>query len=167
MTAMTHRKALDQAEYLNRIQNGPCFICEMIAGRLAGNHIVHQDDSVIVFLNKYPVLHGYVLVAPVQHKEQVTGDFTLEEYLALQHVVYQTAEAVRKTVSTERVYILSLGSQQGNRHVHWHIAPLPHGVPFDDQQLEALRVENGILDISDHEMQDLASLIHDNLNLTP
>jgi hypothetical protein len=44
--------------------------------------------------------------------------------------------AVRRTVEAERVYILSLGSQQGNRHVHWHIAPLPYGVPFKEQQLE-------------------------------
>src|SRR5574342_39496 len=106
---MSHRKTFDQDEYIERIQNGPCFICEMIAGRLAGNHVLHQDDSVIVFLNKYPVLYGYVLVAPVQHKEHVTGDFTLEEYLALQRVVYQAAEAVRQAVPTERVYILSLG----------------------------------------------------------
>jgi len=30
-----------------------------------------------------------------------------------------------------RVYILSLGSQQGNKHVHWHSAPLPFGVPVE------------------------------------
>lgn len=164
--AMTNRKTFDLDDYVERIRNGPCFICEMIAGRLAGNHVIHQDDAVIVFLNKYPVLYGYVLVAPVQHKEQVTGDFKLEEYLALQRVVHRTAEAVRKTVSTERIYILSLGSQQGNRHVHWHIAPLPYGVPFKEQQLEALRVEKGILDIPDHEMEGLARRIGRELNLT-
>ena len=162
---MDHRKTFDLDEYVARIQNGPCFICEMIAGRLAGNHVIYQDESAIVFLNKFPVLYGYVLVAPIGHKEHVTGDFTLDEYLALQQVVYRTAEAVRKAVSTERVYILSLGSQQGNRHVHWHIAPLPHGLPFKQQQLEALRVENGILDIPDHEMQKLSRLIRQHLDL--
>ncbi len=162
---MDNRKTFDLDEYIERIQNSPCFICEMIAGRLAGNHIIHQDESAIVFLNKYSPLYGYVLVAPARHKEHVTGDFTLEEYLALQQVVYRTAEAVRKAVSTERVYILSLGSQQGNRHVHWHIAPLPPGVPFKQQQLEALRVENGILEIPDHERENLARLIREHLDL--
>jgi diadenosine tetraphosphate (Ap4A) HIT family hydrolase len=138
----------------------------MVAGRLAGNHIVYQNDTFIAFLNKYPVLYGYVLVAPVTHKEQVTGDFTADEYLDLQRFIYRTAEAVRKALDTERVYILSLGSQQGNRHVHWHIVPLPSGVPFKEQQLEALRVENGILDIPDHEMEDLARLICEHLDLT-
>jgi len=163
---MVDRKSFDLDSYTERIQNSPCFICEMIAGRLEGNHVIYQDDAFIAFLNKYPVLYGYVLVAPIKHKEHVTGDFTVDEYLALQHAIYRTAEAVRKSVETERVYILSLGSQQGNRHVHWHIAPLPHDVPFKNQQLEALGVENGVLDIPDHEMQELAKLIRQNMDLT-
>lgn len=160
---MNDRKAFDQDAYLERIQSSPCFICEMIAGHLHGNHIIEQDEEVIVFLNKYPVLYGYTLVAPIRHKEQVTGDFTLEEYLALQRVVYQVAEAVRQSVNAERVYILSLGSQQGNRHIHWHIAPLPFGVPFKAQQLEALKFENGILDLSENEMENLARRIRKNM----
>ena len=161
---MNHRRPFDLDAYIERIQNSPCFICEMVAGRLNGNHIIQQDDEAIIFLNKYPVLYGYVLVAPVKHREQVTGDFTLEEYLALQHVIYQTAEAVRKTIPAERVYILSLGSQQGNRHVHWHIAPLPPGVPFKEQQLEALKVENGILDVGTDEMEDLARRLQQSIS---
>ena len=163
---MTSRKAFDLDAYIEKIQNRPCFICEMIAGRLEGNHVIYQDDIFIAFLNKYPVLYGYVLVAPIEHKEQVTGDFTIEEYLMLQRAIYRTAEAVRKSVETERVYVLSLGSQQGNRHVHWHIAPLPYNVPFKDQQLEALGVKNGVLYIPAHEMQELAKLIRLNMDLT-
>jgi diadenosine tetraphosphate (Ap4A) HIT family hydrolase len=160
----TH-KPFNLDAYIDGIQNNPCFICEMIAGRLNGNHIIYQNDLFIAFLNKYPVLYGYVLVAPLEHKEQVTGDFSLDEYLALQRGVYQVAEAVRHSVETERVYILSLGSQQGNRHVHWHIAPLPYGVPFKQQQLEALRVENEIMDIPEHESADLARRIRENMRL--
>lgn len=115
---MNDRKPFDLDSYMGRIQSSPCFICEMIAGRLKGNHIIQQNDQFIIFLNKYPTLYGYTLVAPIQHKEQVTGDFSLDEYLALQRTIYQTAEAVRKSINAERVYILSLGSQQGNRHVH-------------------------------------------------
>jgi hypothetical protein len=75
-------------------------------------------------------------------------------------------EAVRRTVETERVYILSLGSQQGNRHIHWHIVPLPYNVPFKQQQLEALRIENGFLEIPDQEMSELAKRIEQNMALT-
>ncbi|MEO8355185.1 MAG: hypothetical protein ABI621_04670 [Chloroflexota bacterium] len=73
----------------------------------------------------------------------------------------------KRTVDAERIYVLSLGSQQGNRHVHWHIAPLPHGVPFKQQQLEALNVENGILEISYEEMEELAGRIRQNMAIYP
>jgi len=160
---MAERKRFDMEAYLQRIQNRPCFICEMVAGRLDGNYVIYQDEEHIAFLNKYPTLSGYALVAPVAHKEQVTADFTLDEYLALQRAVYRVAQAVRRSVETERVYILSLGSQQGNRHVHWHIAPLPYGIPFEEQQLEALSAEKGILDIPEGEMAALAKRIRENI----
>jgi diadenosine tetraphosphate (Ap4A) HIT family hydrolase len=66
------------------------------------------------------------------HREQVTGEFGIEEYLALQHLVYRVGEAVRQELPTERLYIMSLGSQSGNRHVHWHVAPLPPGVAYQE-----------------------------------
>lgn len=160
---MKGHKAFDLDSYIQHIRNSPCFICEMTAGRLDGNHIIYQNDEFIVFLNKYPTLYGYVLVAPIAHKEQVTKDFTLEEYLTLQRAVYHVAEAIRRTVETERMYILSLGSQQGNRHVHWHIAPLPPNIPFKNQQLAALSTDNGFLDVSDQEMAELAKRIRQNL----
>jgi diadenosine tetraphosphate (Ap4A) HIT family hydrolase len=159
---MKDRQPFDLDSYIEGIQNSPCFICELVSGHLHGNHIIQQTDDFIIFLNKYPVLYGYTLVAPANHREQVTGDFSLEEYLALQRIVYRTAEAIRKSVDAERVYILSLGSQQGNRHVHWHIAPLPFGVPFKEQQIEALKMENGVLNVPADEMEKLARQIRQN-----
>lgn len=104
---MNDRKAFDLDSYIEHIQNSPCFICEMIAGRLNGNHIIFQNNEFIAFLNKYPTLYGYALVAPIVHTEQVTGDITLDEYISLQRAIYQVTEAIRQTVDAERVYILS------------------------------------------------------------
>lgn len=162
---MYARKTFDEDAYIDHIQNSPCFICELIAGRLYGNYVIYQNNEFIAFLNKYPTLYGYALVAPIVHKEQVTGDFSLDEYLNLQRAVYQVAEAVRRTVETERVYVLSLGSQQGNRHVHWHIAPLPYGVPFKQQQLGCLRIEDGFLEMPDHKIAELAEHIRNNMRV--
>jgi len=162
------KKPFDMDAYVARITGGPCFICEIVAGNPAfPHHIIYQDDEAIVFLNAYPPLVGYALVAPRAHREQVTGDFTLAEYLRLQTVIYRVAEAVRRVVPAERVYVLSLGSQQGNSHVHWHIAPLPPGVPFHEQQLEALRVEDRILDLSEDDMAALAAQIRAALDQLP
>jgi diadenosine tetraphosphate (Ap4A) HIT family hydrolase len=136
-----------------------CFICEMLAGNPEfHHHVVYEDDAVVAFLNRYPTLYGYVLVAPKQHREQVTGDFSRDEYLALQDVVHRVGEAVSRAIPTERLYILSPGSQDGNRHVHWRVAPLPPGMSFDQQQLAALD-SNSVLDLGDVEMAELASRI--------
>jgi diadenosine tetraphosphate (Ap4A) HIT family hydrolase len=149
-----------QRAYLRRSQQGPCFICQLLAGDPAyRHHVIYLDQVGVAFLNKYPLLYGYTLVAPRQHREQVTGDFTPEEYLALQALVYRVAQAVRRVVPCERLYLLSLGSQQGNRHVHWHIAPLPPGVPYEEQQLAALHPDRGLLQISEEEMAALAGRI--------
>jgi ATP adenylyltransferase len=150
------RAPFDFAGYVERIQTGPCFICEMVRGNLDGNYLVYQDEVAVVFLNKYPTLRGYALVAPRAHREHATGDFTLGEYLALQRYVYLVGEAVRRLVPTERLYVLSLGSQQGNRHVHWHLAPLPPGVPFEQQQLEALNIKDGVVAVPRDEVVGLA-----------
>ena len=155
---MPQRQPFDLQTYIRDIQTRPCFICEMVSGNPDYAHeIVYEDEVAIAFLNKYPPLYGYVLVAPREHREQVTGDFTPAEYLALQQVIYRVTEAVRRVVKPERVYLLSLGSQQGNKHVHWHIAPLPFGVPFEQQQLEALRIENGFLQLSKDELATLTA----------
>jgi diadenosine tetraphosphate (Ap4A) HIT family hydrolase len=157
---MSRTKPFDMEAYVERISGGPCFICEMLAGNPDyPHHIVYRDEQAVVFLNKFPILYGYVLVAPIEHREQVTGDFTMTEYLDLQKLIFRVTEAVRQVVPAERLYLLSLGSQQGNSHVHWHIAPLPPGVPFHEQQLEALLVTDTVLDLSNEEMSGLASRI--------
>lgn len=155
---MTNRRTIDWAE-VRREVGGRCFICELVAGNPEfEHHIVYEDEHAIAFLQKFQTLHGYVIVAPKEHREQVTGDFHLDEYLALQRVVHRVGEAVRQAVPTERLYLLSLGSQAGNSHVHWHVAPLPPGLPFEQQQLAALDTDEG-LDLSDDELADLARRI--------
>jgi diadenosine tetraphosphate (Ap4A) HIT family hydrolase len=116
-----------------------------------------------VFLNGYPTLGGYTLVCPRRHVERVVGDLSEAGYLRLQQWVYRVGQALQDVVPTERLYLLSLGSQQGNRHVHWHIAPLPPGVPFE--QAAALSMSRGVLAITPAEMADLASQIRSRLEL--
>jgi diadenosine tetraphosphate (Ap4A) HIT family hydrolase len=158
------RKPFDFDAYVQEIQTKPCFLCAIARHDPEyTHHVVYEDEIAIAFLNNYPTLYGYTLVAPKAHREDVTGDFTLDEYLALQRVVYWVAEAVRLETQAERVYILSLGSRQGNSHVHWHIAPLPPGVPFARQQLAALSIERGILDLPDDEMAKLVRRLRDRL----
>lgn len=155
------RVHLDPAAYERRSRTAACFICDLIAGTHdGGEEVVYRDERAIVFLDRYPTLVGKLLVAPIAHREGVVGDFDEDEYLALQRVVHRAARAVSRTVPTERIYLLSLGSNQGNAHVHWHIAPLPPGVPYERQQFAALMWdEDGYLDIPAADRQDLAARI--------
>jgi diadenosine tetraphosphate (Ap4A) HIT family hydrolase len=154
------RRQLDAGAYERRSREGPCFVCETLAGNPAyPHHLVWAGEHAIAFLAKDPPLLGTTLIAPRVHREQVTGDFTMAEYLALQRLVYLVGEAVRQEVPTERLYVMSMGSQSGNRHVHWHVAPLPPGVPYHEQQLAALSWDRGVVALADEELADLARRI--------
>ena len=150
------RRPLDEEAYLRRAR-ATCFVCALVAGDPEyRHHVVYEDERAIAFLSAYPTLYGTVLVAPREHREEVTGDFSEEEYIELQRLVHRVGEAVRRAVPTERLYVLSLGSREANRHVHWHVAPLPPGVPFEEQQLEALSPARGVLDVSEEDLAGLA-----------
>jgi diadenosine tetraphosphate (Ap4A) HIT family hydrolase len=160
---MTRRRPVDWLA-LHQQLAGRCFICELVARRPGFEHeVLYENADAIAFLAKYPVVYGHVLVAPKAHREAVTGDFRLDEYLRLQDVVHRVAEAVRQEVPTERMYILSLGSQQGNSHVHWHIASLPPGVPYSEQQFRALDRDD-IIDLRLSEVQALADRLRSRLS---
>jgi len=155
----------DGPAYLRKVKEG-CFICRLVQGDPAGpeHEILWRDGETIAFLDRYPTVYGHMLVAPVVHREQVSGDQTLQQYLALQRVVYVVAEAVRLALKPERIYILSLGSQQANAHVHWHIVPCPPGVPFEEQQLALLDKERqGILKLEPEEAQALVERLRAHL----
>lgn len=159
------RYQIDSEAYVHRAQTGPCFICKIIEGEPdVPTYWVYQDDQVIAFLDYYPRAVGYTLVAPRKHLEQVTGDFMREEYLAVQERVHRIAEAVRAAVGAERMYLLSLGSNQGNAHVHWHIVPLRSGVPYEQQQFGLW--ERGILRIPAEDMAEIAKRINYQLEVS-
>jgi histidine triad (HIT) family protein len=54
---------------------------------------------------------------------------------------------------------MSLGSHQGNAHVHWRVAALPPGVPYERQQVHAVMAENGVLRVTREEQAALAARI--------
>jgi diadenosine tetraphosphate (Ap4A) HIT family hydrolase len=150
------RIPFDLDAYVERSRNGPCFICAIVRGDQR-QHVVYRDERHIAFLPDMHVLRGYVLVAPVEHRERVLGDFSEDEYLTLQALVRRVGRALSLVVPTERVYVLSLGSNDGNAHVHWHIAALPPGVPYEDQQYRALMAESkGVLAMTADEQEELA-----------
>jgi diadenosine tetraphosphate (Ap4A) HIT family hydrolase len=154
---------LDITAYVEQVRadarSSTCFICSIADGTRDDHLVVFRDDICIAFLAKWPTLLGYTLVAPIEHRTDVVDSFTADEYCALQRRVHRIGRALSDAVPTERLYVLSLGSHQGNAHVHWHVAPLPPGVPYAEQQYAALMHENGYLDIPDADFADVAQRI--------
>lgn len=152
--------SVDIEAYERRVRSGPCFICALVAGDPEYDHErVYEDEAHVAFLDAYPTLRGRVLVAPKRHVEHVVRDLDEDAFLRLLGVVRRVALAVERAVPTERTYLLSLGSQQGNAHLHWHVAPLPPGVPYERQQFRALMFEGGVLPWSAAEAAELGAQI--------
>jgi diadenosine tetraphosphate (Ap4A) HIT family hydrolase len=160
------KKPFDLEAHVARSRTGPCFICEFLAGSPAYvHHLVHDDGETVAFLSRYPTLEGYCIVAPRAHVEDL-AEFDESAYLRQQALIHRLARALKAVLPVERIYVLALGSKQGNSHLHWHVAPLPPGVPYAQQQFHALMAENGVLDLSDEVMADLARRISEALRST-
>jgi histidine triad (HIT) family protein len=151
------KQAMDMAAYEQRVRNGPCFICRVVSGRASYQHeVVLEDDEHIAFLDRYPTLPAKALVSPKRHLEHVIRDLDETAYLRLMRFVRIVAQAVEAAVPVERTYIYTLGSQQGNAHLHWHVAGLPPGTPYGEQQLHALMTENGVLAVTEQDQAEIA-----------
>ncbi|MFI6600599.1 HIT family protein [Nonomuraea sp. NPDC050536] len=158
MTGAIQRVPFDVAAYTRRTRTGPCFICAIVNGEPSQpEEIVYEDDDHIAFLARFAALPGYVLAAPKAHIEHVVRDLDEDAFAAIMKVVRRVALALEASVPCERTYLLSLGSQQGNAHLHWHIAALPPGVPYEQQQYHALMAENGVVEHTPEEAAALAA----------
>lgn len=158
MTA--NREPFDMAAYVERSRRGPCFVCAFLAGDPDFPHdLLYDDGQWVAFMDRYPTMPGRVLVAPREHLEHVVRDVDRNAYLSMQDVIYRVAQAVEAAVPSERTYLLSLGSQQGNNHLHWIIAPLPPGTPYEDQQFAALMASNGVVCLPPTENAAIAARI--------
>ncbi|WP_234344124.1 HIT family protein [Streptomyces sp. NRRL F-5123] len=151
------RRDMDLAAYTERSRRGPCFVCAFVAGHPDYAHeTVYEDDAHVAFLDRWPTLPGKVLVAPKAHVEHVVRELDAAAYTRLMLVVREVALAVEDVCAPERTYVYSLGSQQGNAHLHWHIAGLPPGTPYGEQQFHALMTENGVLAVPPREATAMA-----------
>jgi len=153
---------MDLDAYTARARSGPCFVCAYLAGDPDYRHeLVYEDEAHVAFLDRWPTVPGKVLVAPKAHIEHVVRDLDEAAFGRLMGVVHRVALAVEAVFTPERTYLLSLGSQQGNAHLHWHIAGLPPGVPYERQQFHALMTENGVLSPTPEQYADMAARLRE------
>jgi histidine triad (HIT) family protein len=64
----------DSDAYERCSHEGRCFVCLIADGdanQRADNEVIFEDDEVLVVLDRYPTVEGYVLVCPRRHVEHV------------------------------------------------------------------------------------------------
>lgn len=159
------KTAFDFEQYARRVSEGPCFVCAFLSGHPDyRHHLLYEDEDTLAFLAFQPTLLGYSLVAPKRHLESWVDDMERDEFLRFQGIVHTVARALAASLPTERMYSMSLGSKQGNAHLHWHLAPLPPGVPYRQQQFHAVMAENGVLAVTEESQAALARDIRSRLS---
>ncbi|MEW2576895.1 HIT family protein [Streptomyces syringium] len=159
---------MDLGAYTERARTGPCFICVFLSGHPGhAHHLVADDGEHAAFLDRWPTVPGKVLVAPKHHVEHVVRNLDDAAYVRLMLFVRRVALAMEEVCRPERTYIYSLGSQQGNAHVHWHIAGLPSGTPYKRRQFHALMAEHGVIKASSKDMNALAERLRQALTDQP
>jgi diadenosine tetraphosphate (Ap4A) HIT family hydrolase len=143
---------------------GRCFICELVDEATTPEHeiVAYRDEHCLVFFPPWQRLYGYCLLSPKRHVTEVVSDFTEDGYLALQRRVHRLGRVLTEITPTERLYVYSFGSMQGVAHVHWHVAPLPPGVPFREQQFAAVDKPD-YLKIPRRDLHELARKIGDGM----
>ena len=93
---MSERRVPWDVDAYERRVRSACFVCELVDGNPAyWHHVVERDADSVVFLAKYPWLRGHLIVAPVQHREQVVIDFHEAEYLTLQRTLHRAGRALQ------------------------------------------------------------------------
>ena len=95
-----------------------CIFCAIVAGDSPAE-IVHQDDQVVAFADKYPNAKLHLVVVPKAHIASLDdlSDPGLEAHLL------RTARALGNDHSPEHGYRITVngGSQQDVGHLHFHV----------------------------------------------
>lgn len=106
-----------------------CFLCR--AAAVAAVHdrvlgVVERTPLSLVVTNRYPYANGHLLVAPLDHRADLTG-LADEVLLDLQRLIVAWCRRIEACMQAQGFNIgLNLGSAAGAGvpgHLHWHVVP--------------------------------------------
>jgi ATP adenylyltransferase len=120
-------------EYILGPKGGPCIFCDFAsAPRDAYREklVLAVQSHALVCLNRYPFASSHLLVAPRRHASDF-GSLPLPEYEAMQRLLRETAERLRRATGAEGLNVgFNLGKAAGAgiaEHLHGHVVPRWHG----------------------------------------
>ena len=110
-----------------------CFLCRYVADAPEHdrtNLVVARGERTVTVLNRFPYNNGHILVAPREHKADLS-ELSSEEHLELMQEVTRLTGILREAMSPDGFNVgLNLGRVAGAGlpgHLHWHIVPRWNG----------------------------------------
>ena len=106
-----------------------CIFCDIVRGEVKA-HIVYKGRGVVVFLDKYPVSRGHLLVVPEDHYEGVES--APPEVLARVWVAASAlARVYREELGAPGVNLVTnSGALAGQVIFHFHVHVIPRWGPY-------------------------------------
>lgn len=101
-----------------------CLFCNII-NKKQDAHVIFEDDSHIVIMDKYPIQKGHSLVIPKTHHEKII-DMTNDEVAALFSRVPSVARGIIAATGADGFNLGQNNGRSANQiipHVHVHIIP--------------------------------------------
>ncbi|MEP6751240.1 MAG: HIT family protein [Candidatus Dormiibacterota bacterium] len=101
-----------------------CVFCEILRGDSPAT-FVHQDDTVVAFMDIQPITHGHIIVAPREHAVLMAD---LNETAAMRtfRVARHMAQVVRDSLGAGGVNLFVADGEvafQDVPHFHVHVIP--------------------------------------------
>ena len=105
-----------------------CFLCDLAAdpGGDAERFVVARRGPAVAVLNRFPYNNGHTLVAPLEHRGDLT-ELTARQSAACQSLLTDLTAVLRDLLGAQGFNAgLNLGAVAGAGlpgHLHWHLVP--------------------------------------------
>ena len=93
-----------------------CLFCKIISGEIPA-YTIYEDESVVAFLDIFPVHEGHTLVVPKMHEPHL-HHLPEDIYTHVMQVAQKTAQKIEKVLAPERVGFVIAGWDVPHAHVH-------------------------------------------------
>lgn len=121
-------------DYIKNVSDGPaeCFLCAIATKpeRDAEHLVLRRGPRGMLFLNRYPYVHGHLLVAPYRHEADLTN-LEADERAELMELVVHGQRVLSLAMNPQGFNIgINLGRCAGAGvpgHVHMHVVPRWNG----------------------------------------
>ncbi len=106
------------------LPEGPCYMCEVVAGR-SEKPFVEETEQTVTLVNWYQFELGQVYVISKRHAPTIL-DLTDEEAIPVIHAVRRTADALVRAYDPDGINLIQnngVVAGQAAPHFHMHVVP--------------------------------------------